>query len=54
MNIFTTVMSGAPEQLFPLLDKTQQLLIMTDKNIVGLDCIRSFFMASRNKAFIIP
>ncbi|SHO56238.1 iron-containing alcohol dehydrogenase [Vibrio quintilis] len=42
MNIFTTVMSGAPEQLFPLLDKTQQLLIMTDKNIVGLDCIRSF------------
>ncbi|CAH0527870.1 Long-chain-alcohol dehydrogenase 1 [Allocatenococcus thiocycli] len=42
MNIFTTVISGGIEQMFQVLSSEQNLLIMTDSNVIKLDKVQSF------------
>lgn len=45
MNIFTTVLSGALEQLTQLVEDKQQLLVLTDANVVKLDKVQSLLSA---------
>jgi alcohol dehydrogenase class IV len=51
MNIFTTVMSGEPEQLFQHLHQTQQFLVMTDKNVVALEQVQSLLRQMDEQGF---